>query len=981
MKNKKKLLVGILSTVCAGAFVSGAAMQAFAQEGAPTPTPVNTAMFTSNEDLEIEYGAIDTYGMESARVTVKNVMDKDRVTIDYKNYIPTSTLSSGFLEVGFNPDTLNHMDFDYVLVTLTDAFNEDQSLTWAVAPQPDSAGWWYVWTAAWVAYTDNLTPVSSVKYQFNSMLQVTGTEQLIMGQNNSFLTPGNPNYTGKYMEVGFNLGRKTSHFVAEEEGKRLNTLTFALSGTAATINKNTIADLTNEEYMTKSNQNLVGTDYEGMYTADRAKNLFTSGYCSLKMTYLGCNSENITCNVRSIGEQNAYYAEGNKLVNGSPAFAVDMDTYAVEGYGFAMPKTTILDMREGDISQKAVYTFTDKLGNQVPYEGNKITFPEAGTYKMVCSVMLKDGKTFKTENAVICYETMPKTEFTVDAELNGTYKTGDKIAVPAATAKSALSPRFGNAVDVTAYLQCNGNTVQTFEGNSKQYATLTQAGDYVLAYLVQNAYGIVDSVTYFFTVEESVGFTPAFVPVSFTSAKDNVVADVTLENYVNDKAESELFRAVYINGEQIYLAQGDTVVSGKLSFNQTLEGTSANLTYKAGFSKEELIYEKTYVVPVITAGYAEDYIVAYDMDGVYTREGFTTQDSTEEVIFKVEKDFGFMLPQKLYADGLKMVFDVKETSNLARLNVILQDYADPNKQIVFGLEKADTATSLLYVNGVYEATVTGSMLNDQSFFNWTYDAKNACLVDSLGNNMTKRISLWADGNAFTGFTDGLCVLKFELSGVKAESALAIKSVNNQSFFTIGTGESRQKLVDIYAPVIQTEYDFVSKGLLLGQIITIPAAKAYDVLSANTSISVSVTKPDGEYVYENASTEKALSFAADTLGVWTVIYTASDGHRVFKSELRYDIDIEDTDAPKIYVNGNLPKTLKLGTTLQFPAANVFDNATLNCPYYVLVIAPDSFRRAAKDNKYTFNEKGKYTVQYYAVDDYYNMTVVNFDIYVQ
>lgn len=971
MKVKNRGVVTTLLAALLAAALLFAAAGVFAEERAATAA----GYFSSEEELTFENGAADTRGVTGMTVTMHGVDGKDSVSLDYLNYIAKEELAAGFLELAFLPETVGKADFDYVLVTLTDAEDEAQKLVYAVAPQPDTAGWWNEWTAAWAGYSDDVEPVSSVKFQFNSMLKIRGTEQYLVGYNQSFIAPTHIYYTGPYMEVGYNLGAKRQFFVQESENAALNSMTFALSGSNATISGNIIADLVSEEYMSTAGAMLSGTPYEGIYSREYFENLFTSGYCKLKITYLGCNSDNITCHIRKIGGQWMESNPDGGIVNASPYFAVEHDTNAVLGVPFALPETRVIDFREGDISAKADYTFLTKDGQTLRPENGAIVFPRTGDYEMRCSVRLESGELFSVSRSVTCYETMPKTQFLADISFADSYKTGDTVAVPPVTAKNDLSTNGDKSVPVSVYLQIDGAEEAVFSAGEYNYYVPEKAGRYVICYLFQNAYGAVDSVACAFDVEESVSITPAFLPVTLTSAKDNSIADCTLTNYVDDTLPAAMYRAAYVNGDLVFLAQGDKLIEGGYVFNGTLAGTSAVLTYKAGFSQEDLAFEKSYVLPVIAPQYAEDYIVQYVGDD-YSRTAQTVS-SAEEVIFTAEKDTGFMLPQVLPADGLEFSFDVKAGGEYDRLNVVLRDYEAPNKRVVFSLKANDATTSMLYVNGVYEATVSGSLVNDNSYFQWRFDGAGSRLANQSGVALTQRISAWEDGTSFTGFGGGLCVLAFELEGVRSATSFALKRVNNQPFFTTEIGGVKQRFADVYSPTIFFGEEPAFDDLSLGGTASVPAAAAYDVLSPISEVKVSLTKPDGSKPLDGAGCASPASVMVDQLGRWIVEYVADDGNELFPAQRRYVFDIEDDSAPKIYVDG-VPTSAKAGEETQFPAAYVFDNVTQNCECYVIVIAPDGFRRVAEGGKFVFPEAGKYIVQYYAYDDAMNVARLVFTV---
>ncbi len=972
MRTKIKVLKGALIAF----FVFLLAVGAFVFTSGAAEQEEKTVYFSTAEEFSVENGAADTRGVAGVAVTLHNVANKDKVSVDYLNYIAKSELSGEFLELAFLPETVKKADFDYALITLVDAADENQKLVYAVAPQPDTAAWWYSWSAAWIGYSDDVEPVSSVKFQFNSMLKLAGTEQYLMGYNQSFINPDHIYYTGPYMEVGYNLGAKNQFFVQENENSALDSLTFSLSGSSARINGNQIADLTDEDFMQASNAMLTNTAYENLYSPEYFENLFSSGYCKLKITFMGCKSENLTFHIRKIGGQ---WIENNPqegVVNASPYFAIEHVTHAVDGLSFLLPEKTVVDFREGDLSDKAQYTFLTATGQTLQYEGNAIVFPGPGEYEMRCSVRLENGDLFSTSRTVTCYDKMPKTQFTTAASFAERYKTGDALAVASAAAVNDLSTKSGKRAEVSVYLQIDGVEEYVFSADEYGYFVLEKPGNYVLSYLHQNAYGVVDALSYAFVVEESLGIFPEFVPVTLTSAAENRIADFEVVNYVDERGFSEIYRAAYVNDTLVYLAKGNDLLQGSYVFDGTLSEASATLTYKAGFSEEEMIYQKSSVIPVIAPQYAEDYIVQYDKEGFARTAG--TISSPEEIILTTDKDLGFMLPQVLPADGLEFAFDVKAGGTYGRVNVLLRDYGNENKQIKFSLTVNDAVTSLLYVNGKYESTINGSLINDNSYFQWRFDGTGNMLCDQAGNVLTKRITAWEDGTPFDGFENGICVLSFELEGVESETAFALKKVNNQPFFTTEIGGVKQRFTDLYSPIILLAQEPDFESLTLGSRAQVPSAIAYDVLSPASEIRVSVVNPEGAKIFDGAECHAPLSFSVDVLGRWSVEYTAHDGNELFLTQQRYNFNIKDKSAPKIYVNGTVPSSAEKGKETEFPAAFVFDNVTQNCPYYIVIIEPDGMRRIAKDNKFTFTKEGKYIVQYYAYDDSMNDSQMNFEI---
>lgn len=943
------------------------------------------AYFLSTENITVTDSQPDTKGVVGTKVVLDGVQGKEKVTINYGNYLSKDELSQDFLEMSFMPQENGKKDFDAMIVTVSDAIDETKKICYVVAPEPDVATWWPMWTAAWMSYTDEITLATKATYGHGAVCYVTGTSQNIYGYNNSFLNQYQPEWDGvtKYFAPGYNLGYNSDWFVRSEDTVVLQSLRFSLFGSQALINDKRIADLTDEQFMSRSNAGLKDTKYEYLYTAENFENKFSSGYCKLSISFLGCNSNQIECHFKKIGAQVIKNQDGQSIQNGTPYIEVAHNTNAIVGKTFTFPKTKILDMREGDISDKATFRFFNVNKEEILGDENGVVFSQPGDYKMQVSVRLETGEEFYRVYPIECFEKKPKTIFEIDTtNFSNNYKTGDILTIPNAVATNQLSTRDDKRVELAVKLFRNGIVVQTFNNDYTQYYSFKEAGSYVLSYVYSDGYGENNAETFLFNVEESIGFLPDYLPVSITSGVAIQLGDCKLENYVNNVNSNELYRAIYINDEQVYLAKGDTPISGALSITKDFGSASeVMISYRAGFSQNQLDYEKSFRIPVIKPLYIEDYLIVENGAGEYTREDVETISSADEIIFKTSKPHIFTMPQVLSLEDFSVSFDVKAAySGADTFNLRLRDYYDSTKSILLTVSKKSNTASLLYVNGVYQSAISGSFINDSSYFDWAYDTKFNYVTNSLGVALTKRFSTWSDGRAFDGFTDNLAVLSFELTELAGEAAFSIRRVNNQSLFTTEFFGQKQAFTDTSAPNIKLYGEIDKKDFAMGAQVYLPKARAFDVLSPNTTIYLSVVAPNGTYIYEAVDISKEYLLTIDSFGKWEIIYYAFDASGIFRADEKYVIDVQDTVAPKLYIKGSIVTTAKLNQTLTFPEAEVFDNVKQNCEYYILISDPNGVRKYLKDRTYTFREKGRYIVRYYTYDDYMNITQYIFEIQV-
>ena len=903
-------------------------------------------------------------------------------SIDYQNYLTVDELSNsnGFLDIGFgNSGEDSFAEFDYYLVTLTDVIDVNSKLTYAVIPQPTSSGWWYEWTLCYVALTDNLVPWSYAKYQFNAGLKIAGTDQPCSAVANVF-DPSHSMYVGPYDHVGFNIGLKKKEVFPEYKDNPVTSHMFRYSNGNAYINSELIANLYNKNYLDMSKEYLTGTRYEDLYTEKTVNNLFSSRYCTLNIKLCGLHTNSVSMHIKRIGNQTI--GTSDSLEDTAPYMFIDAKTNAILNTPYLIPDITVKDFREGDISDDVEISFYDETGAYYPYSSGSptITFTSSGRYTMEVEVELESGKVFSQQQIIKCFDETPKTEFILDAKFEDHYLTGDTINIPAVRAYNPLSLKPSNEVEGKVVVQCDGRTLETYDFSQSHYLTLKEGGTYIVGYLYINEYGKIENRAFKFTVGLSVGINPKFIPVSFASDKTNTLSDFDPINYVNETESKNIYRAIYINNEQVYLAKGKSVLAGSLKIIKTITSDTISLIYKSGFSSNSLVYEKEYVVPVIKAtDNAEDYLVL-KQDGQVNRSAFSNIETyTAELPLKFSDDSSVTLPQTLPFSKLSFKFDVKsEASQMEALEIRITDYYNASKELKFVLNRINNNSSQLVFNNELIGTIDGSFTNDDKDFYWYVDNVNNRMLDAYGTVLTGgRIKTWSDGSIFDGFTDGSVVLSFNAVGVTGEGSISIKNVCDQPFQTSIFGKFR----DRNAPIIVLEEEYESKYALGDRIKTINAT-CYDVLSPETSMSLNIKDPNSVVKYNGDIAAKPKSFYAEELGKYTIGYYALDDSNN-SSFIQNIIEVRDATPPVITVNGEIAKTATVGTSIVFPTATVKDDFSVNLEYELYVINPLGQTKMIvnKSAPYVLSQKGTYFVRYLAYDDFYNFAFVEFEIEVQ
>jgi hypothetical protein len=92
-------------------------------------------------------------------------------------------------------------------------------------------------------------------------------------------------------------------------------------------------------------------------------------------------------------------------------------------------------------------------------------------------------------------------------------------------------------------------------------------------------------------------------------------------------------------------------------------------------------------------------------------------------------------------------------------------------------------------------------------------------------------------------------------------------------------------------------------------------------------------------------------------------------------------VEYDKPPILTVNGTISETYKVGDTLSIPTYTLTDSGVdVDVEVNVYLKDPDGQLREIT-NEYTFEKAGKYQVIYRAVDEYYNVTRIVYDVTVQ
>ncbi len=943
---------------------------------AETVNTIQTSQyFSSSENIVVESAKSNTKGEQGISVTLNDIGHESKASFEYKNYISVEELSAGFLEMSMLPNGYGKNDCEFVIVTLTDAMDENQKLVWAATAQPDSSTWWAEWTLAQAAFTDDLTPIVQPNYGSSLLLQIEGTSQNIHGKNGPLATV-NPNWYSEYMDCGQLIASKYTLFVQRDETVQLDSMKFSYSGTQVMLNNKLVADVADAEFLYQSSRFLTGTVYEDRYTQDYIDNLFSSGYCKLKVEYQGIKSNSVSCHIKSIGEQVFANNEGVIVEATSPLIKADVNYNALVGYDYKIPTAYAHDITDGELSANITVKILNESGTAVHTGFSNYKFTQAGDYILQYTVENLRGESFSKDYSIRCYQEIPKTTFGFTTEYEDKYTIGDSIILPSTIASNAAE--IDNIVTADVLIQKDGQIINRYTNETNKEYVLLEEGNYAIIFRYTNAYGISDSEIRLFVVEKGVQM-KVKNPISLTAGTKNTLYDFSVENYYNDVEQSGIYRAIFVNGTNVYTAKGNTVVNGSLELPSNIftEKGVATVEYKVGFEKDNYIFAQSYKIPVIKLVYIGDSFITYNAAREFTSEGMSVVNQTMNTAFETTVNGGFMLPQPLSQESTSLVFNARMgKDNFESMTVMFENAADSSKKLSFVLSAVSETESLLTIQGK-SYLISGSLINSNAKFNWLWDSVNSVLCNNKGEPLTDVVSYWDNTTRFDGFTDGI-IVRFEFNGVNSDGAgIELESVANQAFVSEITTDGIQPLFDVFAPYIEIDGSYSSVKAEYGKNFTIYAARAYDVLDSNTTLYVTVTAPDGTVVLNKASCEQSCAIKINQFGKWDIRYTAYDSTGIFEQTNQFNLSVKDEQAPLLSI-AQPPKTLyAVGQTIDFGKVYAFDNFTQDCKISIFVVSPDSGRELV-NGQYTFKEEGVYRIVYQAVDADYNYALQSYEV---
>ena len=606
----------------------------------------------------------------------------------------------------------------------------------------------------------------------------------------------------------------------------------------------------------------------------------------------------------------------------------------------------------GDITDISVYYFVSGVKTYLPIVDGKFTPVVAGMHYVEYFGMDGAKNAAQRTIAIEAVSSVPSLKYQLSGDIKTSALVGELAEFPIGKASGG-----SGRIEITRTV-CFEN--EEYEATDE--FRFLRVGTYYYKIKLTDYIGQTEEFTYPITVEESDGplVTEKPMPKALIVGHTYTLPEFIAIKY-EDGASKELPVTITVNGTKLDKSRTFT----------PLEEEILNVCYSADG------YEKTFILNAVLPDDSEKFLEKYfvstdgsvkiDVEDEYTvfeTNGSSATDGFAEV--------SFINPLGMSENHIEFVI---LQNNFTKLNIYLTDSEDASKHLKFTVAKSSSvgSTSIFTLNDGYEKIIAGSFYEGQTRLPITIKMRNGKIYD-YEDTLLAAVDTYLSGKLFDGFSSGRVYLSFEFEGVTGESSIGLRKLWNQSFgATYG---------DYISPIISV--GSMDGKVLLGDVITLPEISAFDVLDPTLTLRLSV-KCGSVYLKDLDGHElngvimqpnKQYSFVADQFGKYEIqIETTDSSRNIYNYSKVFYVD--GTVDPTLMINGNVKSSYKVGEKITVPTAAAADYRGNELRVYIYIVDISGRYHILADG-YVFAEAGKYTVVYYAYDEFGNYAMQQFII---
>lgn len=627
----------------------------------------------------------------------------------------------------------------------------------------------------------------------------------------------------------------------------------------------------------------------------------------------------------------------------------------LKGKEFSLPKITVNNPNYADnLKISLYYNYGQENQTVVFFKNNRLTPDKTGTYTAVYDIYDVFGDCHKEIFNFNVIDSEKAINYSVE---KANLKVGEEIIMPLAEV-SGLNKQIITTITI---VEPDG-TVRELDSTQK-YSAKT-LGKYSINYnFMDNVYS--DNYSYDVVIENSdaVSFYDLIkLPDYFIKDASYSIDDMYA--YTADYASTNKhLTTVYVSEDGGEYKKIDDTKNFSVSGNNTLK-------FKFEHNNVSVESEDKKIVDV-----------SYNTSKDYSKYFIGEYTSVEKLSSGITYNFdGNQQSGKLSFINLvsfsqfQLNFEIPQNKeNFSSVKITLTDYANPSNKIVVNYKKVAKGVEFS-VNDMQIGVMTSSFAaNNQSFW-----------VDYATSKILNNKKHSAKINAFDG---ELCYFTIELEDITGESAISIKSINNQNINS-----------NLYEANPQVRYAKAEGSLSIGDIYTIKDITVSSVFNPvkDRSVSITITDPLGENVRNNKGeivsdlifTEK-FSINIDKPGIYMVAYKVavstglSGSNSIKTTTIKYPINVLDNIPPVIAFNNINEKTVKkvdLGKQYKVESFTASDNYTAKEELYTRIYIYNESNHIINYNKNTivFEKVGLYRVVVYCYDAEGNFSSISYKV---
>ncbi len=401
-----------------------------------------------------------------------------------------------------------------------------------------------------------------------------------------------------------------------------------------------------------------------------------------------------------------------------------------------------------------------------------------------------------------------------------------------------------------------------------------------------------------------------------------------------------------------------------------------NITLKYSASNGQENVSKEFVIKVVNPAYGEENFDCskyfYSEDGVITGEesyvlakvdktASADKSATIRFIKKINSNFNFNM-------GI-----VKENNNVSSIDVYITGAKNSLEQLKLSFVKPvdENSATTFILNDTSSFAVSSSFYGGQNF-RASFETKKRAL--SVGDSLNISVSKYLNGLPFNGFTGGEVYFTIVLNDCNEQCWLKINNINSQPL----DSTTRKPIFQ------QNEYN--EKVVSLGTRLPLADIGAYGIYEENIPVNVTVLSPSNEIVKDvNGKLLNNVIFdnyeiEFNEYGKYSFNFTAVN-YLGQKSTYSYDIEVKNSKKPTLTVEWNILETVKVGNTIAIPQGVSVDADSNKLDVKIFLTLPDGTPAEITEQNIIISMEGKYTVYYYAIDDFGNVAMLNYTFYAE